>query len=198
MIDTDHSGLIGADEAKDGGGGGRQDLWLATCCQLKRRLKPPRSDKRVWTRALTGLHTSPSLLPTCCAWPPPAAPLCLMPLKHHTQIHTLTLHTLHINASAGPGASRTNRRVTRPTLTHTHTYAHIHKNSVSITIFVHTNLQLRSFTTHVCSWQSFSQSRLHYCDYNIKPPQHRGYRTLGSGGGQDYFNTALRSDLLQK
>ncbi len=48
MIDTDSSGLIGPDESEDlGGGGGRQDLWLASCCQLKRRLKPPCPAKRV-------------------------------------------------------------------------------------------------------------------------------------------------------
>lgn len=43
MIDTDSSGLIGPDAAQGGGGGDRQDLWLASRCQLRRCSEPPRS-----------------------------------------------------------------------------------------------------------------------------------------------------------
>lgn len=41
MIDTDSRGLIGPDEPE----ASRQDLWLSSCCQMKRRLKPPCSAK---------------------------------------------------------------------------------------------------------------------------------------------------------
>lgn len=52
MIDRDSSGLIGTDESEGlGGGSGRQDLWLASCCQLKRRLKPLCPAKRVWSES---------------------------------------------------------------------------------------------------------------------------------------------------
>lgn len=43
MIDTDSSGLIGPNEYEGLGGHGRLDLWLAGCCQMKRRLKPAKT-----------------------------------------------------------------------------------------------------------------------------------------------------------
>lgn len=69
MIDTDSRGLIGPDESE----ASRQDLWLSSCCQMKRRLKPPRSAK-------THTHTPPSLI-----WPPLAVPLsCQTVTNTHT------------------------------------------------------------------------------------------------------------------
>lgn len=80
----------------------------------------------------------PHLLSLTPPPPPVAPPLCLLPLKHHTQIHTLTLHTSHINAGAGPGASRTNTRVTGHT--HTHSVHHC-----------------------ICAWKSAAQIIHHTC-----------------------------------
>lgn len=63
------------------------------------------------TRTLPGLHTSPSPSSPLVVFdptpPPPSSAAALPPATQasYTNTHTLTLHTSHINAGAGPGAS---------------------------------------------------------------------------------------------
>lgn len=177
MIDPDRSGLIAADEATDGGGGGRQDPWLATCCQAASSHRDPDAPRLAHLPLLL-------LLPTCCLWPPPpsssAAALPPATQASYANTHTHITHVAH-KCRRWP-RSEQNKHEGYWTHTHTHT--------VSITVFVHENLQLRSFITHVCSWQSFSQSGLHYCDYDIKPPpaqRLQDIRKWGEGWGGGLF-----------
>lgn len=78
-------------------------------------------------------------------------PLCLLPLKPQTQIHTLTLHILHTSASVRPGASATNKGYRTPASAYTHT---------------HTNLCLSLLCFHpaVLSMASHSpEQHVHHC-----------------------------------
>lgn len=103
MIDTDSTGLVGPDESEGlGDGSGGQDLWLASCCQLKGCLKPPCPAKYAHMHHLCTLI----LLHLLCLTTPSSAPL---PAAIQTNVtNTRITHTVQ-NASAHPGASETNR-----------------------------------------------------------------------------------------
>lgn len=64
-------------------------------------------------------------------------------------------------------------------------------------VFVTVFMQLRSFSTHVSSCQSFNQLWLHYSDCNIRAASIESAWCEGARR-QVYFKTELRSDFPQK
>lgn len=110
MIDTDSSGLIGPDEYEGLCGHGRQDLWLAGCCQMKRCLKPAKTCLFWIPTHMHTQHLSASMNPvhpaSLVVFDHPQQ--CPSAFCHSSHIATLGLHTLRTNASACPRASQTN------------------------------------------------------------------------------------------
>lgn len=179
MIDTDSSRLIGPDESEGlGGGGGRQDLWLASCCQLKRRLKPacPAQTCLIWIP----IHTCMYHLDASAPRPPPLHLLCLttpssapLPPANQTIDTNIRIHITHIaNKCQHSPRSKWNKQglphssVLPHTHIHTSDFSRLCFNSAALSKASHppehrvhhcVNLQLRSFITHVLSCQSFNQ-----------------------------------------